>query len=269
MADSGERRMLFDTRGRRRNVIRVVYGVLALLMGGSLFLTVGPFSIAELGLGGGSTSAEDVFEEQAERIEGRLAKNPNDEGQLLALTRARINAANAQVGTDPQTGAQETPPPEARDDYEAALQSWKRYLKLAGNDPNPSVAQLVSITYFRLAESTGSLLEIQAHVATATKAQKIVAEQRPSIGSLTSLAIYQYFNGEFAAADRTGKRAEAKAPSKPEAESVKKQLAEYRQRAKRFDQRRKQLAKVQKEVGEEQGGNPFGGFGPGAAPPGE
>ena len=91
----GERRLLFDTRGRRRHVIRVVYAILAILMGTSLFLVIGPVNIGEL-LGESSSggNAADVFDEQAERIEKRLVQNPGDEGQLLALTRARINAAN-------------------------------------------------------------------------------------------------------------------------------------------------------------------------------
>lgn len=268
MADKGERRMVFDTRGRRKNVIRVVYAVLALLMGGSLFLTVGPFSLGELFEGGSTSDATEVFHEQSERIEGRLAKNPTDEGALLALTRARIQAASAQVEVDPQTGLPGAPPPEARDDFEAALQAWNRYLKQAGDDPSPAAAQLVAGTFFRLAESSTSFLEAQANIAVATKAQRIAAEQRPNVGSLTSLAIYQYFNGEFAGGDKTLKRATVKAP-KPEAENIEKQLAKYRKSAKQFDQRKKQLAKVQKEVGKEQLQNPFEGIGGGGPPAGE
>ena len=44
MAD-GERRMLFDIRGRRKNVVKVVYGILAVMMGASLFLVVGPVNL--------------------------------------------------------------------------------------------------------------------------------------------------------------------------------------------------------------------------------
>ncbi len=38
----GERRMVFDTGGRRKDVVKVVYAVLAVLMGLSLLLVVGP-----------------------------------------------------------------------------------------------------------------------------------------------------------------------------------------------------------------------------------
>ncbi|HEU4945047.1 MAG TPA: hypothetical protein VFT10_07780, partial [Solirubrobacterales bacterium] len=97
--------MLFDIRGRRRHVVRVVYAVLALLMGASLFLVVGPFNLGELGGSGGSTSASDALEDRAERIEGRLKASPEDEGLLLILSRTRIGAGNALIETDPQTGA--------------------------------------------------------------------------------------------------------------------------------------------------------------------
>ena len=68
--------MLFDIRGKRKNVVRVVYACLALLMGASLFVAVGPFNIAEFFGGGGTTSAADISEEQAERIEKRPRERP-------------------------------------------------------------------------------------------------------------------------------------------------------------------------------------------------
>lgn len=248
----GERRLLFDTRGRRRHVIRVVYAILAILMGTSLFLVIGPVNIGELiGNSTSSGNAAGVFDEQAERIETRLAKNPDDEGQLLALTRARINAANAQI--EP-AGAEEVPTvdAEAREDFLAASEAWSRYLKAAGDEPSPTAAQLVAFTSFRLAESSTSVNEAAENIAKATKAQEIAAEQRPTLNSLTTLALYQYFNGEYATGDRTTKQAAAKAPSKTEAKNVESQLAEYRKRSKAFDKQKKEVAKVQKQVSKEQ-----------------
>ncbi len=261
--------MLFDTRGRRKHVIRVVYAILAILMGASLFLVVGPVNIGSLlGNQSSSSSAAQVFDEQAERIERRLAKNPTDEALLLALTRARINGGNAQIEVKEGTETQ-TVPVAARDDFEAGLQAWNRYLKQAGDEPNPTVAQLVGTSFIRLAESSSSLREAEAYVATATAAQKIAAEQRPSLGSLSTLAIYQYFNGEFAAGDETAKRAAAKSPSKAEAKTVENQLAEYRKRGKQLAKQEKQLAKVEKETSKERLTNPFGGLGGSAGAAGE
>jgi hypothetical protein len=271
MADKGERRMLFDTRGRRKNVIRVVYAILALLMGASLFLTVGPFSIGELfGNGGTSSDASEIFHEQSERIEERLAKDPTDEGALLALTRARIQAGNAQAEIDPQTGTVGQYSPESLKDFDAALESWNRYLKQAGKEPNPAAAQLVASTFFSLAErgSTG-LSEIQERLATAAKAQRMVAEARPNTGSLSALAIYEFFRGNFGTGDDAAEQAEALAASKPEAKEVEKQLAEYRERAKRYAQQRKRVAKAERRSGGEHLQNPLGGFGTGVSPGGE
>ena len=70
--------------GKRKHVVRVVYAILALLMGASLFLVVGPVNIGELlGDASSTTSASKVLDEQAERIERRLAKNPKNEALLL------------------------------------------------------------------------------------------------------------------------------------------------------------------------------------------
>ena len=68
--------MVFDIRGRRKHVVRVVYAILALLMGASLFLVVGPFNIGNLIGGGGTTSGAEILDEQAERTEAKLLREP-------------------------------------------------------------------------------------------------------------------------------------------------------------------------------------------------
>jgi hypothetical protein len=253
--------MVFDTRGRRKHVIRVVYAILAILMGASLFLVVGPVNIGAL-IGNQSSggSAAKVYEEQAERIETRLLKSPTDEGMLLSLTRARIGAGNAKVETNSSTGAT-TVPIEARRDFEAAEESWNRYLKQAGGEPSATAAQLVAQTFFRLAESSSTISEAVENVAKATRAQKLAAEQQPTLGSLSTLAIYQYFNGEPGAADRTTKQAAAKASSKAEGKTVENQLKEYRKRSEEFEKQKQELKKTEKEAGKEKLTNPFSGFG--------
>jgi hypothetical protein len=221
MAQSGERPLLFDTRGKRKHVIRVVYAVLALLMGASLFLVVGPFNLGELaGNSGSGSSAAEVLDEQAERLERRLVANPKDEELLLALTRARISAGNAQIEVVAE-GEVPTVPGSAVADYETAFVAWNGYLKQAAGEPNSTAAQLVAGTFFRLAEASNTLSQVEENVAKAAAAQQIAAEQRPSVGSLSTLAIYEYFNGDFAAADKASKQAAAQVPSKAEAKASK------------------------------------------------
>ena len=89
--------MVFDIRGRRKHVVKVVYAILALLMGASLFLVVGPVNIGAL-LGNSSSTSGQRRRSSKNRPNGSNAscsKNPNDEVLLLALTRARISAGNA------------------------------------------------------------------------------------------------------------------------------------------------------------------------------
>ena len=266
MASSGERRLVFDTRGKRKHVVRVVYAILALLMGGSLFLVVGPVNIgALLGNSTSTNSAATVLEEQAERIEQRLAKDPTDEALLLSLTRARIGAGNAQV-EPAAAGEVSSVPAAAYEDFEVARQAWSRYLKQAGDEASVPAAQLVAATFFKLAESgSRSLEEIQSNIAIAAAAQRVAAKAQPNLGSLSSLAIYEYFNGNTAAADKATKQAVAQAPSKTEAKAIEEQLAKYSENAKKFNQQAEKAAKEQKKAGKEQLQNPFGGLG---GPPG-
>lgn len=253
--------MLFDTRGRRKNVIRVVYAALALLMGASLFVAVGPFNLGELVGNQASSSADEVLDEQAERIEGRLANDPGNEQLLLSLTRTRIAAGNAQIEPAAE-GEVASVPPGAREDFEAAQRSWNRYLKQVGGEPSPAAAQLVAGTFFRLAESGSTTYpEVEENVAQAARAQRIAAEQQPSLGSLSTLAIYEYFDGDFSAGDRATQKAAALAPSKAEAKSIEKQLGEYRKNAKRFVKQAQQVARQERKAGKEQLQQPFQGFG--------
>jgi len=260
-----ERRMLFDIRGRRKNVIRVVYACLALLMGASLFVAVGPFNIAEFFGGGSTTSAAKISEEQAERIEKRLARNPQDEQMLLSLIRARIGAGRAQAEENPATGTPELTP-ESIEQYEAAHQAWFRYLKQAGDEANPTTASLVASTFFSVAEQGETLGDIEENISNAAKAQKVAAEASPNLNTLSTLAIFQYFNGEFAAGDKTAEKAANESPSKSQAKTVEKQMASYRKRAKSWDKQRKKLAKQVSKQGKEKLENPFGGLSGGSSP---
>jgi hypothetical protein len=258
LAESGERRMLFDIRGRRKHVVRVVYAILALLMGASLFLVVGPFSIGNLIGNGSTTSAAKVLQEQAERTEEKLRREPESETLLLALTRERISAANSLTEVNSETGATVLTP-EGRQELERGVEAWGSYLKQA-SEPKANTALLVSKGYFSLAESSTGLEEAVENVEGAAKTQRIAAEAQPTINSLTTLAIYEYYAGNFAAGDKAVKEAEAKAPSKAEAKEVGKQMAEFRKRGKAFEEQKKKAEKEEAKFGKERLQNPLGGL---------
>jgi chaperonin cofactor prefoldin len=251
--------MLFDIRGRRKHVVRVVYAILALLMGASLFLVVGPVNIGSLLGNNSSTSAAKVLDEQAERTEQRLGREPNNEDLLISLARTRIAAGNAQTETNPETGATFLTPEGARE-MSLATAAWQRYLKQA-KSPSPSAALLVARAYFSLAEASTGLEEIAGSIKGAAAAQRIAAEAHPNLGSLSTLAIYEYYASDFAAGDKAAKEAADKTSSKSEAEEVKKQTAEFRKRGKAFAKQKKEIIKAEKTRGKETLKNPFGGLG--------
>jgi len=254
--------MVFDTSGRRKHVVRVVYAILALLMGASLFLVVGPFSIGNLLGTSGSTSATKVLDEQAERTERKLLKQPNDEALLLSLARTRITAGNSLTEVSPETGAT-TFTAEGVRELGGGIAAWNRYLKQA-KEPSPSTALLVSRAYFSLAEASRSLEEASTNVKKAAAAQRIAAEAQPTVNSLTTLAIYEYYAGNFAAGDKATKEAEAAAPAKSEAKKINKQMAEYRQRGEEFKKQQKEVAKQEGTQRKEALENPLGGLGGGS-----
>jgi len=249
--------MVFDTRGRRKHVVRVVYAILALLMGASLFLVVGPFNLADLASNSSSTEASKVLEEQAQRVERKLRGQPDDEDLLVSLTRTRVAAGNALTEIDPQTGATVVTP-EARQQFSQATEVWGRYLKQT-DSPNPAAAQLVAGTFFNLAESSGSLEEIQDNLAGAAEAQRVASEGRSNVGILSTLAIYEYYAGDFKAGDAAAAKAAGAAP-KAEAKEVRKQMAEYRKRGEQWKSEEKRIAKTEKSQRKESLQNPFGGL---------
>jgi hypothetical protein len=132
--------MLFDLRGRRRRLVQATYLMLALLLGGGLVLfgiggdvSGGLFNAFE-GDGGGGDATEAV-EEQIDRQEKRLARDPQNAAVLAGLTRSYYNLAAAQI---PSGG---TFPEESKADLRRAATYWERYRE-AVERPDPSLAGL-------------------------------------------------------------------------------------------------------------------------------
>lgn len=240
----GERRMVFDTGGRRRGVVKVVYAILAVLMGLSLLLVVGPAPLQDIfGVENEVSRAADQFEDQAERTEQKLKKNPEDPALLLSLTRARINAGNSLAIANPETGGIEYTQ-ESRQQLEAASESWSKYLK-ATDEPNPGNAQLVAQALFALAQTSRSGAEAEGNVRAAAQAQEVVANSRPSLGSLSTLAIYRYYSFDYKGAAEARRKAATYANTKFERENLSKELDQISKRGHEFE---KQLVDIEKEA---------------------
>lgn len=258
--------MLFDIRGRRKHVVRVVYAILALLMGASLFLVVGPFNIGNLVGNGSTTSAAKVLQEQAEKTEKKLVREPENEDLMVALTRSRLSAANSLTEVNSETG-ETLYTPEGRQELQRGIEAWNTYLKQA-DEPKASVAALVSQGYFGLAQTSASFEEAIENLKGAAKTQQIAAESQPTVNSLTTLAIYEFYSGDFKAGEKAVKKAEAKA-GKAQAQEISKVMAERRKTGEAIQAQKKEIEKEEKKRGKERLENPLGGLTGGSSGLGE
>ncbi len=263
-ASGGERRMVFDIRGRRKHVVKFVYAILALLMGASLFLVVGPVNIGSLlGTGSSTSNSAAIFEEEAEKIEHRLKKEPENPALLLNLTKTRINAGNSLTTVNEETGGTEISI-EGRSQLEKASNVWSEYLKATG-EPSPNGAVLVAPALFTLAQLSRSGNEAEANVKAAANAQQIIADAQPSLGSLSNLAIYRTYSFDYGAAAKAAKEAEKYAHTKFERENLGNQLKEITKRAHEFQKQIAEENKATKGQGKEALENPLGGLSGGGA----
>jgi hypothetical protein len=249
-----EHRMLFDLqRGRRKTAVKVVYAILAVLMGLSLFLVVGPLNIGEIFSSNSSSSGDAAkpYEEQAERLEAKLKKEPEDPRLLEGLTRARVTAGNSLLSIEPD----EEDLTNALQQYRLASSYWSEYLDVT-DEPSASTAQLVAPALLSLAERARSYEEAQRNIEAATEAQNIVAEQRPTLNSYSTLALYTYFTGDYKAAEAAQAKAAKLTRAKFEREQLENQMDEVKKNAEKFQQERKRIAAAEKAAAKGNSGNP-------------
>lgn len=262
MASGDEHRMVFDIRGKRRHVVKVVYAILALLMGLSLFLVTGAVNLGSLVGSSSSGSATAGLEEQTERIERKLVKEPENSDLLLSLTRSQINVSNQLVNVVESEGQQFTEQtPESQAEMQRAAESWSKYLE-STDEPSPGGALVVAPALYNFALSgSSSLNEAESNMKAAAEAQQIVADQRPSLNAWSSLAIYRYLALEPAAAEKAEEEAKKLTTSKFERESLENQLAEYKKAGARLKKEIEANEKASQGAGKEQIEDPFGGLG--------
>jgi hypothetical protein len=256
--------MLFDLSGKRKSVVRVVYAILALLMGGSLVLfgigSDAPGGILDafgLGSGNGSSSSP-RYEQQIEDAEEALDADPQDEEALLDLARYHyLSATESGVETDPTTG-QTSIAEESRSELEASVAAWEDYLETKPQAPDSSVAANVAQAYVLLLDADG-----------AARAQEIVAEDQDSSAAYAQLAQYLYADGKLEEGDAAGEKA-VQAAASADREAVRKNMERLGEAARKFQE---QIEKQQKQAGGGESGeieDPFGSLGGGQTlpPPG-
>jgi hypothetical protein len=247
--------MLFDLRGKRRRLIQVVYAVLAALflisfVGFGIGSDVSGGIFDALGVGGGdSSSSNPQYEEEIEEAEQRLQQDPKDERALLTLAETHYLAGQSALEADETTG-QPVITDEARVQLDESVSAWERYLKQT-KQPTANVAALVVQAYVLLNDARG-----------AAEAQRIVAEDRPSQGAYSNLALYLYASGDFEGGDEAAAKAVAEAdPS--QRKTVQRQLDRIAESARRFEQKQEKAAEKAPQ-GQNPLQAPLGGGGLGA-----
>lgn len=255
-------RMLFDLQsGKRRRVVQVVFGALAVLFAVSfVFFGVGSETGGGIGdiFGSGGGGDENPQEDEINAAEDRLATNPNDTQALSELVTLHYQAGTQKLEIDTSTGSAALTP-EAEEELQQGADAWDRYVKLSKQNVDPSTALLAVQTFTTLgqlqlqraagASGEGALADADdalANFKDAGNAQLVVAAKGNPV-ELVQAAEYFYFGGDVAAGDQAAQQALAEATGKEREQlqtridSTKKQTAQLNQQIEDY---RKQLAQA-------------------------
>jgi hypothetical protein len=215
-------------------------GLLAL--GGVLFLGMHRSD----GDGGVKNRPLSAQEREAKRIERRLARAPGDRGLQLEAVEAWVEAggqrlSDVDVTTEPIPGA-------VRVDFEAGLRIWDRYLTQTGGDAGAEIANSAGEVSFALAEiGSRDPADIEADIARAARALQIAGRRQPTLYMLSNVAVYSYFDGEYARGDVAARGAAATFRQRSRRRIVFEQLDSSREHAEVF---RRLLAHANAELDE-------------------
>lgn len=257
--------MIFDLKtGKRRRVVQVVFGGLALLFAvGFVGFGIGGETgggIADL-LGddsGGDVSSQ--YEVQIEAAEKKLAAEPKDPKALTDVARYRYLSGQENLSFDEETGIA-TLTEEARGEWNAALDAWEQLLKTEPKDVDPQVAGQMICAYV----PPLPICQVQAptdalDLTGAAQTQRILAEQDKGPGGSAQLAAFLYFDGDV----KGGEEAAAEAISRAEAsdrDRLTKELDKLQKDAEEYVKAQKAAAEAGAPEGDPQLQNPFGGLG--------
>ncbi len=237
--------------------LRTLIVVLALLVGGALVWAITAGSDE-------SDQAERVTsleEKRAVRIERQLADDPNNKALLVAATKQWLEAGNEVFEATPNLEKPIQLSDAIHEDYEAGLRIWNDYLEQSGGEASVDLAGMAASIYFQLVEIGSRKPQVAAaNAAGAARAQQIVVQHEPSPYTLGDLANYQYFNGEYAAGDKTVRRG-ALLEEKSQRSTYIDSFSGYKERGEKFVARVKRGLEELEETGEEELEAPIKGYG--------
>ena len=259
---NGERRMLFDTAGRRRHVVRVVYAILALLMGAASSSSSAP-----------STSPTCRRRRRDQRQQGPQGTGRTDEAQTAAepddedaaaLPDPHPDAAgNALTEVNPETGATRLHAGR-RAGTRRASEAWDRYLKQT-EEPKPSAALLMAGSYFSLAETPSSTKPRTTSKAAEPSDRRRGAAQRRLAHHPGDLRVLRR---QLRRRRQGRKKAEGKAPPRRKRKKSTNSWPSSASAAKPCKQK-KEFAKQEREPGQRSPAKPLGGLSGGGGALGE
>jgi hypothetical protein len=212
--------MLFDLRGRRRRAVQATYLALAVLMGGGLVLfgiggdVSGGLFDAFSDRSGAGGDPNQALEERIDRLERRVAANPNNEAALQELVRNYY-----QLAANQQESGGSPFPDEAKDELRKAASAWQRYLDTVEGQPNAATA-----TYALRVYDVTALNQPKE----AQKAAAILAEEQNDSTSYLQLVAYAALAGDTRTADLATQKAVDLAPE-GQKKAVKQQAEQLKQ----------------------------------------
>jgi hypothetical protein len=248
--------MLFDLQsGRRRNVVRVVYSMLAAsFLIGFVIFGVGSSGVGGIGdlLGGGSSgdnAAESAQQAQIDAAEKKLKKDPQDEEGLVSLATAYYLSG---VGaSDRDSNGQLVPSDDTLSEWNKALNAWEKYLKTDPKKPDAQLAPQMVFAYRAIGDLEG-----------AAKAQQVVVDSAPTSTNYAQLSFFFYADGKLDEGKQAADQAVAKAKGN-EKKKLQTALDKLAQQAEDLEK----ASKKQSEAGGNQLQDPFGSLGGGGSAP--
>ena len=212
--------MLFDLQSKgRRNVVRVIYLWLAILMGGGLVLFgigtgVEGGGLLDIFSGNGSDTSAQVSRAET-RANRAVRANPQDPQAWADLARARYQTAGLGENYDSVTNVFTEA---GREKLETAAAAWQRYLSLDPERLDATLARLMATAYDQAGLNKP---------AEAAAAMEIVTEEQPSAAAFGALAQYAYLADQTRKGDLAAAKAVELAPT-AQKRLVRRQLADVK-----------------------------------------
>jgi hypothetical protein len=228
--------MLFDLQSPgRRGAVKVIFTVLALIMGGGLVL---------FGVGGNTSgglldafkddnkSTSDVFKKQVESAQKRVDANPQSAPAWANLAKVKYQAARSSEFDETQGLFTD----KGRKELGQVKTAWDRYLALKPEKPDSGTALLMVQAF-----GPGGL----GDYSKAVSAMEVVLDNRPpAVGLYVQYAGLAYLAGQDRKGDLATKKAVDLAPTKDQKEQVKQAIDQTKQAAQQSSSQGGQTAPV-------------------------